>query len=55
MAPDQAQLNGVSGCGTNLMNVSALPAFINAMETRRQERPRVALDANRLRKAFYLV
>lgn len=55
VAPDQAQLNGVSGCGTNLMNVSALPAFINAMETRRQERPRVALDANRLRKAFYLV
>jgi len=54
IAPDQAHLDGVSGCGPNLMNVSSLPGFINAMETRRQERPRVELDPERLRKAFYL-
>ena len=54
VAPDQAQLNGVSGCGPNLMNVSALPAFIQSMEERRQDRPTVELDADRLRKAFYL-
>jgi molecular chaperone DnaK (HSP70) len=55
IAPDQAHLDGVSGCGTNLLNVSALPAFIAAMEARRLERPRVQLDPERLRKAFYLV
>lgn len=54
IAPDQAHLDGVSGCGTNLLNVSALPAFITAMETRRQERPRIDLDPQLLRKAFYL-
>ncbi len=55
IAPDQAHLDGVSGCGTNLLNVSALPAFITGMEARRQERPRVDLDPELLRKAFYLV
>ena len=55
IAPDQAHLEGVSGCGTNIINVSALPAFITAMEARREERPRVDLDPERLRKAFYLV
>lgn len=54
VAPDQAHLDGVSGCGPNLMNVSALPGFISAMEARRQERPKVALDPELLRKAFYL-
>jgi hypothetical protein len=55
VAPDQAHLDGVSGCGPNLLNVSALPAFITGMEARRQERPRVDLDPELLRKAFYLV
>ncbi len=55
IAPDHAHLDGVSGCGPNLMNVSALPAFITAMEARRQERPRIDLDPQRLRKAFYLI
>ncbi len=55
IAPDQAHLDGVSGCGSNLMTASALPAFIRAMESRRADRPRVDLDPERLRKAFYLV
>jgi hypothetical protein len=54
VAPDQAHLDGVSGCGPNLMKVSALPAFISAMEEKRNDRPRVELDPQRLRKAFYL-
>ena len=54
IAPDQAHLDGVSGCGTNLLNVSALPAFITSMEIRRQDRPKVDLDPHLLRKAFYL-
>jgi hypothetical protein len=36
------------------MKVSALPAFISAMEAKRDDRPRVELDPQRLRKAFYL-
>ena len=55
VAPDQAHLDGVSGCGPNLMSVSALPAFITAMETRRQDRPRIDLNPELLRRAFYLV
>jgi hypothetical protein len=54
VAPDQAHLAGVSGCGDNLVNASALPAFISAMEARRQGRTRIALDAEKLKKAFYL-
>lgn len=55
IAPDHTHLDGVSGCGSNLLNVSALPAFVSAMEVRRQERPRIELDPERLRKAFYLI
>jgi hypothetical protein len=55
IAPDLAHLDGVSGCGPNLMNVSSLPGFISGMESRRQERPKIELDPERLRKAFYLV
>lgn len=54
VAPDGAELAGISGCGNNLMNVSSLPAFIAAMEQRRQERPRIDLAPERLRQAFYL-
>lgn len=55
VAPDQAHLEGVSGCGPNLMNVSALPAFVRSMEERRQDRPRLELDPDRLRTAFFLM
>lgn len=54
IGPDDAQLSGVSGCGPNLMNVSNLPAFIQRMEERRINRPRVQLDAETLKRAFYL-
>lgn len=54
VAPDHAHLDGVSGCGDNLVNASALPAFISAMEARREARSRIALDAEKLKKAFYL-
>lgn len=54
VAPDGAELAGVSGCGSNLMNVSKLPAFIASMESRRAGFPSVGLTASKLRKAFYL-
>lgn len=54
IAPDGAELNGISGCGNNLMNVSALPGFVSAMEQHRASRPRIELDAPKFRKAFYL-
>ena len=54
IAPDQAHLDGVSGCGPNLMTVSALPGFVATMEERRKDRPRVDLVPERLRQAFYL-
>jgi hypothetical protein len=54
VAPDDAHLDGVSGCSPNLMNVSNLPGFIQRMEERRVERPRVDLDADTLKRAFYL-
>lgn len=54
VAPDDAHLDGVSGCSANLMNASNLPGFILRMEQRRQGRPRVDLDADRLKRAFYL-
>ena len=54
VGPDEAHLDGVSGCGTNLMNVSNLPGFIQRMEERRTDRPRVDLDAETLKRAFYL-
>lgn len=54
IAPDFAHLDGVSGCGSNIMAVSNLPGFITTMETRRENRPRVELTADQLKKAFYL-
>jgi hypothetical protein len=54
IAPDQAHLEGVSGCDSNLMNVSQLPGFIQRMEVRREGRPRIDLDAEILKRAFYL-
>lgn len=54
VAPDDAQLDGVSGCDTNLLNVTHLPGFIQRMEQRRVDRPRVELDADTLKRAFYL-
>jgi len=54
IAPDHAHLNGISGCGDNLMNVSALPGFVQRMEERRRDRPVINLDADKLKRAFYL-
>jgi hypothetical protein len=54
VAPDDALIDGVSGCDTNLLNVSKLPGFIQRMEQRRVDRPRVKLDADTLKRAFYL-
>lgn len=54
IGPDEAHLDGVSGCGPNLMNVSSLPGFVQRMEARRVDRPRVDLDAETLKRAFYL-
>lgn len=54
IGPDEAHLDGVSGCGPNLLNVSNLPGFIQRMEERRVDRPRVDLDAETLKRAFYL-
>jgi len=54
VAPDQAHLEGVSGCDANLMNVSMLPGFIQRMEVRREARPRIDLDPERLKRAFFL-
>jgi len=54
IGPDEAHLDGVSGCGTNLLNVSNLPGFIQRMEERRVDRPLVELDAETLKRAFYL-
>jgi hypothetical protein len=54
VGPDEAHLDGVSGCDTNLLNVSNLPGFIQRMEERRVDRPRMDLDAETLKRAFYL-
>jgi|GEM_PF-6288895 molecular chaperone DnaK (HSP70) len=54
IAPDQAHLEGVSGCDSNLMNVSRLPGFVQRMEERRQSRPCLELNPDRLKDAFYL-
>jgi hypothetical protein len=54
VAPDQAHLEGVSGCDANLMNVSMLPGFIQRMEDRREARPQIDLDPEQLKRAFFL-
>jgi molecular chaperone DnaK (HSP70) len=55
IAPDHAHLDGISGCGDNLMNVSSLPGFVQRMEERSRDRPVVNLEVEKLKRAFYLI
>ena len=54
VAPDHAEIRGISGVGANLMRAMELPHFIAGMEKRRANRQQVPLNPNKLKKAFYL-